>query len=137
MRNRTVAIVWIAGLTLAAIVYAVGQDNFLSAAFDLSDRIADDIQHALLAFGARAYDVLRALAIASFAVFFVLSVIAAGRGLPGRWLLFVVTLLFLLLVWHEGPEATGHWMLAFVLAVAGAASMTRRLTELAPPRPLP
>jgi hypothetical protein len=129
--------VWVAGLTLAAIVYAVGPDRFLAAAFDLSDRIADAIQHALLAFGARAYDLLRALAIASFAIFFALSVIATGRGLPGRWLLFIVTLLFLLLVWHEGPEATGHWMLALVLAVAGAASMTRRLTEIPPPRPLP
>ncbi len=58
---------------------------------------------------------------------------ANGRGLPSRGLLLVVTLLFVVLVWHEGPEATGHWLLAFLLAAAAAASMTRRLME-APPR---
>jgi hypothetical protein len=51
-------------------------------------------------------------------------------------MLLIVSLLFLVLVWHEGPEATGHWLLAFMLAAAGAASMTRRLSEL-PPRVLP
>jgi len=89
-------------------------------------------QAALILAGARAYDVVRALAIACFGVFFALSVIAAGRGLPARSLLVVVTLLFLALVWHEGPEATGHWLLAFALAAAGATSMTRRLAEARP-----
>ena len=128
VQNRTVAAVWAAGLTLAAIVYAIGPDAFLTAAFSAADRFADAVQSAAEHFGDRAYDGLRALAIACFAVFFVLSVIAAGRGLPTRWLLVVVTLLFLVLVWHEGPEATGHWLLAFLLAAAGAASMTRRLS---------
>jgi hypothetical protein len=132
MRDRSIAIVWAVGLLAAAIVYSVGPDRFLDDAFGVADRLEDAAQAALLLVGARAYDVVRALAIACFGVFFALSVIAAGRGLPARWLLVVVTLLFLTLVWHEGPEATGHWILAFALAAAGAASMTRRLADSRP-----
>jgi hypothetical protein len=127
MRDRTIGIVWAAGLVVAVLVYAVGPDRFLETVFIDADRMADALQDALRALGTRAYDLVRALAIACFAVFFGLSVVAAGRGLPARWLLVGVTLLFLMLVWHEGPEATGHWVLAFALAAAGAASMTRRL----------
>ena len=136
VRNRSVFIVWAAGLTLAALVYAIGPDDFLAGVFSLMDRLADATQRAIEHFGDRAYDGIRALAIACFAVFFVLSIIAAGRGLPTRGVMVVVTLLFLVLVWHEGPEATGHWLLAFVLAAAGAASMTRRLAD-APPSTWP
>ncbi len=139
MRDRTLFVVWGVGIALAAAVYAVGPDQFLERLFLEADRLADNLQFALLTLGARAYDVVRALAIACFAVFFALSVVAAGRGLPARWLLVGVTLLFLMLVWHEGPEAITHWLLAFVLAATGAASMTRRLAERRPmmPPPLP
>jgi hypothetical protein len=128
MRDRTVTVVWVVGLILAALIYLVGPDRFLENAFADADRLAEAAQIALLQAGARVYDVVRALAIACFAIFFALSVIAAGRGLPARGLLLIVSLLFLVLVWHEGPEATGHWLLAFLLAAAGAASMTRRLS---------
>jgi len=128
MRDRTVTVVWVVGLLLAALVYLVGPDRFLENAFADADRLAGAAQLALLQAGARVYDVVRALAIACFGIFFALSVIAAGRGLPARGLLLIVSLLFLVLVWHEGPEATGHWLLAFILAAAGAASMTRRLS---------
>jgi hypothetical protein len=130
MRDKTIGIVWGVGVLLAVLVYAVGPDRFLENVFIDADRLADALQDGLLALGARAFDLVRALAIACFAVFFGLSIVAAGRGLPARWLLVGVTLLFLMLVWHEGPAATGHWLLAFALAAAGAASMTRRLAGL-------
>jgi len=129
MRDRTVTVVWVVGLLLAALVYLVGPDRFLEDAFADADRLAEAAQLALLQAGARVYDVVRALAIACFAIFFALSVIAAGRGMPARGLLLIVSLLFLVLVWHEGPDATGHWLLAFLLAAAGAASLTRRLSS--------
>ena len=128
-QRRTIALIWIAGLLLALAAYTVGPDDFVRAAFLLFDRLAENVQIALHDLGARTYDVLRALALGLFAIFFVLSVLAAQRGLPARGTLLIVTLLFLLLVWHEGPEATGHWTLAFLLAAAGAASVTRRLAE--------
>jgi hypothetical protein len=136
MRDRSVAVVWAVGLGLAALVYLVGPDRFLDNVFADADRLAEAAQLALLQAGARAFDVVRALAIACFAIFFALSFIAAGRGQPPRGLLLIISLLFLVLVWHEGPEATGHWLLAFLLAAAGAASMTRRLSD-PPPRMLP
>jgi hypothetical protein len=128
VRDRTIGLVWGVGLIVAVLVYAIGPDQFLRTLFIDADRLADALQDALQSLGARAYDLVRAAAIACFTVFFGLSVVAAGRGLPARWLLVGVTLLFLMLVWNEGPEATGHWLLAFMLAAAGAASMTRRLT---------
>ena len=128
-QHRIIALVWIAGLLMALAAYEVGQDNFVQSAFLLFDRLADATQQLLHEFGARTYDLLRALALGLFAIFFVLSVVAAQRGLPARGTLLIVTLLFIILVWHEGPEATGHWMLAFLLTAVGAASVTRRLTE--------
>jgi hypothetical protein len=136
MRDRSVAVVWAAGLGFAALIYLVGPDRFLENVFADADRLAGAAELALLQAGARAFDIVRALAIACFGIFFALSVVAAGRGQPARGMLLIVSLLFLVLVWHEGPEATGHWLLAFMLAAAGAASMTRRLSEL-PPRVLP
>jgi hypothetical protein len=127
MRDRTIGIVWGLGLVVAVLVYAIGPDRFLETVFIDADRLANALQDELRSLGARAYDLVRAAAIACFAVFFGLSGVAAGRGLPARWLLVGVTLLFLMLVWHEGPEATGHWLLALALAAAGAMSMTRRL----------
>jgi hypothetical protein len=133
MRDRTVALIWAAGLCLAAAVYLTGPDRFLEDAFRFADRISDSLALLLWHAGARAFDLLRALAVACFAIFIALSVIAAGRGRPVRWVLAVVTLLFFALVWDEGPQATGHWLAAFLLSAAGALSMTRRLTEV-PPR---
>ncbi len=133
MQHRAVSIIWAAGLGVAVLVYLVGPDDFLAAAFAFADHLAGGLRDLVLRLGGRAYDLLRAFAIACFVVFFGLSIVANGRGLPSRGLLLVVTLLFVVLVWHEGPEATGHWLLAFLLAAAAAASMTRRLME-APPR---
>ncbi len=44
--------------------------------------------------------------------------------------------LFLFLVWRPfawGPAPIGRWLAAFVLALVGAVSMTRRLTGPVPP----
>jgi len=130
--QRSIAIVWIAGLLLALAAYEVGPDHFVVQVFALFDTLAGSLQHALRELGMRAYDVLRALALGLFSIFFVLSLIAVQRGVPARWTLLTVTLLFLILVWHEGPEATGHWTLAFLLAATGAASVTRRLASTPP-----
>ncbi len=132
MQHRTIIIVWGAGMLLALAAYTIGPDHFVASTFALFDGLAAVVQSTLRDLGMRAYDVVRALALGLFAIFFILSLIAAGRGLPARGTLFIVTLLFLILVWHEGPEATGHWTLAFVLAASGAASVTRRLASSPP-----
>jgi len=137
MRSKTVTLAWIAGLALAALVYAVGPDDALEAVFRFSDAAGLALQRLVETLGGRAFEVLRALAIGCFAVFFVLSIVAAGRGLPGIGLLLLVSVLFLLLVWHEGPQATGHWLLAFILAAAAALNMTRKLGDVAATPPTP
>ena len=127
MQNRTVTIIWAAGLALAVLVYALGPDDALAALFDFADRTGAALQQAVAALGGRAFDMLRALAVGCFGVFFALCVVATGRGRPTLWLMLWVSLLFLLLVWHQGREATGHWTLALVLAVAAALNVSRRL----------
>ncbi len=127
MRSRTVTIVWIVGLMLAALIYALGPDDALATLFAWADQAGEALQRAVAELGGRALDVLRALAVGCFAVFFVLCVVATGRGQSTVWLMLWVSLLFLLLVWHQGREATGHWTLAFLLAAAAALHVTRRL----------
>ncbi len=127
MRNKTVTIVWAVGLVLAALIYALGPDDTLATLFAWADQAADMLQRGVAELGGRAFDVLRALAVGCFAVFFALCVIATGRGQSTVWLALWVSLLFLLLVWHQGREATGHWTLAFLLSAAAALHVTRRL----------
>jgi hypothetical protein len=135
VQNKTITIVWTAGLGLALLIYVAGPDQAIATLFRMVDASGNFIQHALVELSGRAFDVLRALAIGCFVIFFTLCIVASGRGLPVRWLLPVVCGLFLLLVWHEGPEATGHWVLAFVLSAAAAINVTRRLTD-SRPRPV-
>jgi hypothetical protein len=127
VRERSVALVWIGGLCLAAAIYAVGPDRFLWSTFDFLDQAAAALQGILLHLSDRAFDMLRAAAIALFVVFWGLAVVARRRGLPVGGAMFWVTLLFLVLVWRQGPGQTRHWLLAFVLAAAAAGSFTRRL----------
>jgi hypothetical protein len=127
VRSSTVGVVWAVGLVVAALIYVMGPDDALATLFAWADQAGAALQHAVAELGGRAFDILRALAIGCFAVFFALCVIAAGRGQSTVWLMLWVSALFLLLVWHEGREATGHWTLAFLLAAAAALNVTRRL----------
>ncbi len=131
VQNRSVAAVWAVGLTLAVLIYVLGPDDALATLFDLADSTAGAVQRMVAELGGRAFDMLRALTVGCFVVFFALGVLASGRGHPQTWLMLWVSLLFLLLVWHQGREATGHWTLAFLLAAAAALNMTRRLGPVA------
>jgi O-antigen ligase len=70
---------------------------------------------------------VRAIAIALFAVFLALGVMASQRG-RGSGLL-GVTVLFLALVVVGGYESRLAWLAALIVAAAGALSMTRRLID--------
>lgn len=135
MSNRVVIIVWVAGLLLALAAYAAGPDHFVAAVFGFIESLAATLRQMVSDMGTRAYDVLRALALGLFAIFFVLSLVAVQRGLRGRGTLVIVTLLFLVLVWRQGAEATGHWLLAFLLAATAASNVTRRLMYAPPVLP--
>ncbi len=134
MDRKTIALVWIGGVVLMAALYWIGPQDFIHAceAFiarawwflgDLIDTLAE-----------RAFDALRAAAIALYAVFLVLAVLARHRGLRSGGAWFIVTVLFLLLVGTHWYEPGTRWFAAAVLAGVGACVMTARLLH---PRPLP
>ena len=127
MQNRTVAAVWILGLALAALIYVLGPDDALARLSGWADQAGGFVTALADTLGGRALDILRAMAIGCFTVFFALSIVATGRGHPSVGLMLVVTVLFLLLVWHQGREAAGHWTLALLLAASAAMNVTRRL----------
>ncbi len=127
VRERSVAVVWVGGACLAAVIYLVGPDRFLWSAFDFLDQAAGALQDLVAHLSNRAFDLLRAGAIALFAVFWGLAVVARRRGVAVGSAMFWVTLLFLVLVWRQGPGQTRHWLLAFLLTALAAGSVTRRL----------
>ena len=127
MRRNTVALVWLGGFALAALVYVSGPGRFITAT-------VAGLDHAVWAFeswigfvAVQAFDLVRAAAIALFAVFLVLGIIAGQRGRGGGMV--GVTVLFLALVGLGGYESRFCWLAALVVAGAGALNMTRRLVE--------
>jgi len=136
MRTTTVALVWLGGALLAAALYVVGPDRFIASCLDAFDTLQDALQNLALILGARAYDVLRALAIALYVVFLVLAVMAAGRGFRAVGPLIVVSIVFLALVWRpfsDQPPGSLHWLAALAVVAVAAAGMTRQLVG-PPPR---
>lgn len=138
MRRNTIGLIWVAGLLLAAAIYATGPDRFVQASLQALDQIQASLQLALLNLTLQAFDLMRSLAIALFLVFVCLAVLAARRGSRARVALVVVTLVFVALVYRasgNGPSASGRdWLAAFMLAAVGAAVMTHRLMR-GPPLP--
>lgn len=130
MRRESIALIWIGGLVLAVVLYAIGPDRFFETVIDVIDGV-DAFFHALaFRLGAQVYSVVRALTIAIYGVFAVLALLAAQRGQRGLWPLIVVTLAVMFLVWRpfgEFPTPVGRWIIALALVVAGALVMTQRL----------
>jgi hypothetical protein len=134
--------IWVGGLVLAVALYVIGPDEFLDACLRLIDSIDQLSRHLGLALGALSYGVIRALAIAIYAVFAVLALLSSQRGRHGFWALVVVTCVFLMLVWRpygEGFTPISRWLGALLVVVAGASVMTQRLMirDYRRPGPLP
>jgi hypothetical protein len=132
--RRIIALVWIGGGVLMAAVYLIGPQHFLAAceAF-IADtaRFIDDLAVTLMW---RAFEVMRAAAIALYAVFVVLAVLAMQRGLRAGGMLLGVSLVFLLLVRTDWYDPGTKWLAAAVLAAVAAGVTTKRLLYAAPPR---
>jgi len=132
--RRIIALVWIGGGLLMAVVYAIGPQHFLAAceAFIVSAvRFVDDLVATLMW---RAFEVMRAAAIALYAVFVVLAVLAMRRGLRAGGMLVGVSLVFLLLVRTDWYDPGTKWLAAAVLTAVAAAVTTKRLLYAPPPR---
>lgn len=138
MRRQTIAAIWIGGLILALLLYITGPDRFVEAALNTLDAVDEALRTMLTLLGMQAFNAVRALTIALYVVFVVLSGLAIHRGLRAWGGLIVISLLFAVLVWHpwfQPPAPMGRWLTALILCAAGALVVTQRL--LTPPPPFP
>lgn len=133
MRRNSVAMVWLFGLIATIAVYEIGPDRFVANFIYGLEHFGDtlDILAGQLIYGA--FDLMRALALGLFGVFVVLCAIASRRGIRSIRTLVVVGVLFFALIGafgvDDGFSLSRHWLGAFLLAGAGAAVMTRRLSR--------
>jgi hypothetical protein len=145
VRRETILVIWIGGLVLAVTLYLVGPDRFVDACLNLIDTVDTAFRSLVAALGGQAYNAVRSLAIALYFVFVVLAVLASQRGHRSVGALFIVTVVFLALVWRpydDFPTPINRWIGALVLVVVGAVVMTQRLTipphrRDGPPPPYP
>jgi len=134
VNRTTVTSVWIGGVVLMVLLYLIGPQHFIQACEDLVARIwwtlADLVESLML----RAFDAVRAAAIALYVVFVVLGIMARRRGIHVGGVLLIVTVLFLILVRTNWYDPGTKWFSAAVLAAVGAATMTGRLLHAPPAR---
>jgi hypothetical protein len=130
--RRLIALVWICGFMLMAAVYAIGPQHFLATCEALIAATARFLGELSATLMWRAFEVTRAAAIALYAVFVVLAVLAARRGLRIGGMLVGVTLVFLLLVRTDWYDPGTKW-LAAALLTAVAAGMATKLLLYPPP----
>jgi len=130
LKRETIVMIWAAGAVLGFVIYVVGADRFLDAVFDFYDMIDVMIRNLLLMMGAQAYSLIRAMVIAFYLVFSVLAFLSAQRRLGGIGSWVGLTIVTLLLVWrpYDAPAPLTHWAVSLVLVLAGAVTLTQRLT---------
>jgi hypothetical protein len=132
--RKTIGMVWIGGIVLMVALYWIGPQNFIQTCEDFLSRMWWFLGNLIETLSARAFDAVRAAAIALYAVFLVLTVMARRRGQRGGGTWLLVTILFLLLVGTRWYDPGTKWFAAAVLAGVGAAVMTGRLLH---PPPMP
>jgi hypothetical protein len=132
--RKTIGMVWIGGIVLMVALYWIGPQNFIQTCEDFLSRMWWFLGDLIETLSARAFDAVRAAAIALYAVFLMLTVMARRRGLRGGGTWLLVTILFLLLVGTRWYDPGTRWFAAAVLAGVGAAVMTGRLLH---PPPMP
>jgi hypothetical protein len=131
--RKTIALVWIGGAVLMAAVYWIGPQDFIRTCEVFVARTWWLLGNMIQELAVRAFDAVRAAAIALYAVFLVLSVLASRRGIRTGGAFVIVTLLYLLLVGTSWYEPGTKWFAAAVLAGVGAGVMTARLLHPPPP----
>lgn len=134
MNRRTIAMIWIGGAVLMVALYLIGPQDFIRACEDFVSRCWWFLGDLIETLSVRAFEALRAAAIALFVVFVVLAILASRNGHRSGGALFVVSGPFLLLVETHWYEPGIKWFSAAVLAGVGAAVMTARLLH---PPPMP
>ncbi len=132
MDRRTIGLIWVGGIVLMVALYLIGPQDFIRWCEEYVGRFWWFIGDLIETLSARAFDAVRAVAIALFVVFVVLAILARRRGLRSGGALFIVSVLFVLLVETRWYEPGTKWFSAAVLAGIGAAMMTARLLHPPP-----
>jgi membrane-associated phospholipid phosphatase len=132
MDRRTIASIWFGGVVLMVVLYIGGPQHVIELCQVYFAQFWSFIGDLIDALTQRAFDVVRAAAIALYVVFVVLALLAGHRGLRSGAALFVITLVFLMLVGTNWYAPGTKWFSAAVLAGVGAGMMTSRLMRPAP-----
>jgi hypothetical protein len=127
MDRRTIASIWLGGVVLMVVLYIGGPQHVIELCQVYFAQFWSFIGDLIEALTQRAFDAVRAAAIALYVVFVVLALLAGHRGLRSGAALFVITLVFLMLVGTHWYEPGTKWFSAAVLAGVGAGMMTSRL----------
>ena len=130
MRRDPVVVAWVAGLGLAALVFAVGPDHFLFRLADTLHVLAWRVAETIEELSATALDVVRALSIGLFVTFLALAFAVLRRGGRSRGAMVAVSLLFFFLVADAAPGDQARWVAALALSGVGALVMTGRLRQV-------
>ena len=134
MDRRIIGLVWVGGVVLMAAVYAIGPQEFLAACEAFVMAVARFVDALIATLMWRTFEVMRAAAIALFAVFVVLALLAMHRGLRVGGMLVAVSVVFLLLVRTNWYDPGTKWLAAAVLTAVAAGMVTKRLLRAGPPR---
>jgi hypothetical protein len=132
MDRRTIASIWFGGVVLMVVLYIGGPQHVIELCQVYFAQFWSFIGDLIDALTQRAFDVVRAAAIALYEVFVVLALLAGHRGLRSGAALFVITLVFLMLVGTHWYAPGTKWFSAAVLAGVGAGMMTSRLMRPPP-----
>ena len=134
MDRRTITLIWVGGGVLMLAIYTIGPQHFIATCeqfiADATAWLGNLIDTLML----RAFDVVRAAAIAMYVVFVVLAVLAMRRGQRTGGMLVVVSLVFLLLVRTDWYGSDARWFAAAVLTAVAALVLTKRLVHAPRPR---
>jgi hypothetical protein len=127
--RRLIALIWLSGIVLMVAIYLIGPQHFITACEQFVAQAMWWLSDLIATLTLRMFEVVRAAAIAMYAVFGVLAVLAARRGLRPGGMLLVVSIVFLLLVRTDWYDPGTKWLAAAVLTTVGAGMLTKRLID--------
>lgn len=134
MDRKTLGWIWAGGVVLMILIYLFGPEHFLSVVTQAITDMLRWISTLIDTMVQRAFELVRAAAIALYAVFVALAVLSMARHVRAGGMLFVVSLVFVLLVRTDWYEPGTKWLAALVLTVIAAVAQTQRLLQVRGPR---
>jgi len=125
--RRTIGLIWIGGVVLMVAIYTIGPEHFIATCEQFIANALNWLGELIDTLMLRAFEAVRAAAIAMYAVFVVLAVLAMRRGLRTGGMLVVVSVVFLLLVRTSWYGSNTRWFAAAAVTAVAALVLTQRL----------